>query len=104
MLVVGQESQRRKTQISWLVAKKTVLPLSAGSPGGLKLWSPLPSVSLKVPDQCCWARLPAELTQRMPLARASATVASGDGEGPDPSPRLVLNQLAEWTTMLIPFA
>src|SRR2546430_8542878 len=104
MFVVGQASQRRKTQICWLVDRNTVFPLSDGSPGGLKLCRLLPSVSLKVPDQCCCARLPAELTQRMPLFLASATVAFGDDALPVPSPRLVLNQLAEWTMTLIPFA
>src|SRR5215212_3650430 len=80
--------------------KLTVLPSSPGA----NSCHPSPSTSVNGPLQCCCPRLPAELTQRIPAALASATIASGVAGPPVPSPRLVLNQLTEWLTIAIPCA
>ena len=69
---------------------------------GANSFQPLAFGSTNVPLQCCCARLPAAFTQRIPAARAAATIPSGVSGVPEPSPRLVLNQLAEWLMIWMP--
>jgi hypothetical protein len=78
----------------------TVLPSSPAA----KSCQPFAFASTKVPLQCCWARFPAALTHRIPALWAALTMPSGVEAAPRPSPRLELNQLAEWLMIAMPCA
>src|SRR5581483_4176187 len=68
----GHSSHFRKPQATSPFGQMNVLPSSSG----VKSMNLSPFVSEKFPDQWVTASFPDELTQRMPLARASATIAS----------------------------
>ncbi len=102
MLVAGQESHLARKHC---VCPAPIVRLLSSSP--LPTQSRKGSASgfvAKLPIQCERALLPAELTQKMPLASASSAACSAVPGPPLPSPRVVAGSPSERLMTSAPWA